>query len=235
MVEIGNRPILWHIMKHYAHYGFTDFTLCLGYKGEVIKQYFYNYELQNNDFTVELGAASRPVFLGSHDETGWRVTLSDTGPTAMTGARICRIARYIDSDLFLLTYGDGLASVNLRQLVEFHVSHGKIGTITGVVTPSRFGTLQLQGDRVVEFVEKPKSKDGFVNGGFMVFGRQFLDYLSDADSCVMEGEPLERLAQDGQLQVFRHTGFWHCMDTYRDFEVLNKMWNSQNPPWKLWD
>ena len=234
MVTIGDMPILWHIMKTYAHYGFNDFILCLGYKGEVIKDYFYRYEILANDFTVELGSRKVKIY-PKHSEGGWKVTLADTGLEAMTGARTKRIEKYIDTDTFMLTYGDGLTDLNIQELLNFHNSHGKIGTLTGVFPPSRYGELLIHEDRVLTFKEKPKDHNNSINGGYFVFNKKLFEYLKDADSsCVLEREPLERLAADGELKVFRHEGFWQCMDTYRDYKYLNELWQDGNAPWKKW-
>jgi glucose-1-phosphate cytidylyltransferase len=232
MVEIGGKPILWHIMKIYASYGFKDFVLCLGYKGEMIKQYFLNYEMMSCDITVELGSSNVKVH-NSHQEQGWRIILADTGENALTGARVKRIEKYIDGDLFMLTYGDGVADIDIKKLLEFHKSHGKIGTVTGVHPSSRFGELVVESDQVKEFSEKPQIKEGFINGGFFVFNKKFFDYLNDDDSCVLEGEPLEHLASDGELMIWKHKGFWQCMDTYRDMMLLNDIWGRE-APWKVW-
>lgn len=234
MVEIGGRPILWHIMKTYAHYGFTDFVICLGYKGHRIKEYFLNYEAMNNDFTIELGTRERVAFHDSHLEKGWRITLADTGVQAMTGARVKRAARYLQGDRFLLTYGDGVANVDLQALVAFHRRSGRIGTVTGVRPTSRFGELMADGSRVVHFSEKPQMHEGIISGGYFVFERAVLDYLRDDDGCVLEREPLERLAAEGQLSVYPHPGYWQCMDTYRDYELLNQLWDRGEAQWKVW-
>lgn len=233
MVEIGGKPILWHIMKTYAHYGYTDFILALGYKGEVIKQYFSNFELFNNDATIELGVR-RVQIHASGNEANWRVTLADTGHHAQTGARVKRVEKYVDSELFMLTYGDGVTDLNINALVEFHRAHGKIGTVTGVMPPSRYGELLIRGDSVLAFREKPEVSDTFISGGYFVFRREFFDYLRDEDVCVLEREPLERLAADGQLMVYSHRGFWQCMDTGRDLEYLKNLWASGAAPWKVW-
>jgi len=235
MVEIGRKPILWHIMKIYAHYGFNDFILCLGYKGEIIKDYFYNYEILNNDFTVELGEHKRIEIHSNHGERGWRVTLVDTGERALKGARIKRIEKYIDSDIFMLTYGDGLANINLDELVSFHKNHGRIGTVTGVRPPSRFGELVVENDKVVSFAEKPQVSGGLINGGFFVFNREIFDYLSEDDDCDFEVGPLEQLAEDGELMVYELRGDWACMDTFRDMQYLNKSWQDGKAFWKIWD
>lgn len=232
LVQIGDKPILWHIMKIYAHYGFKDFVLCLGYKGEVIKQYFYEYKMLNCDFTINLGNGDIVIADPVHED--WNITLAQTGVDAMTASRVKKIEKYIDGSLFMLTYGDGLANMNIKELLEFHRSQGKIGTVTGVHPSSRFGELVIENERVVDFLEKPQVQNGLVNGGFFVFDRRFFGYLPDDDSCVLEREPLERLAADGELCVYKHTGFWACMDTQRDFQLLNTIWNSEAPPWKVW-
>jgi glucose-1-phosphate cytidylyltransferase len=234
MVEIGGRPILWHIMKSYAVHGFTDFVICLGYKGNKIKEYFLNYEAMNNDFTVQLGRPESIEFHDAHGENGWRVTLVDTGHETMTGARVRRAARFITGDRFMLTYGDGVSSIDLRRLLAFHEQAGTVATVTGVHPSSRFGELLVDGSRVAQFSEKPQTHEGVINGGFFVFERKALDYLSDDASCVLEREPLERLAAEGQLSVYRHEGFWQCMDTYRDFQQLNQLWEAGEAAWKTW-
>ena len=234
MVEIGGRPILWHIMKCYAAHGFTDFVLCLGYKGETIKEYFLNYKAMNNDFTVELGKPNAVCYYDAHGENGWRVTLADTGMQTMTGARIKRASRYVSGDRFMVTYGDGVSDVDLRGLVAFHEQAKTLVTVTGVHPSSRFGELMVEGNRVAEFSEKPQTHKGLINGGFFVFERKALDYLSEDSDCVLEREPLERLAQAGQLSVYQHTGFWQCMDTYRDYQHLNTLWESGGAEWKRW-
>lgn len=234
MVEIGGRPILWHIMKGYAVHGFTDFVILLGYKGERIKEYFLNYEAMNNDFTVELGRPESIAYHDAHQENGWRVTLVDTGYATMTGARVKRAARHLTGDRFMLTYGDGVSSVDFRRLLDFHREAGTLATVTGVRPSSRFGELLLNGSRVVQFSEKPQTHEGVVNGGFFVFERTALDYLSDDPACVLEREPLERLAAGGQLSVYRHDGFWQCMDTFRDLQQLNQLWESGEAAWKTW-
>lgn len=233
MVEIGSMPILWHIMKTYAHYGFNEFILCLGYKGEVIKQYFYNYEILSNDFTIELGSKKIDIH-SRHSEQGWRITLADTGLKAMTGARVKRIERFIDGDTFMLTYGDGVTDLDINELLQYHKSHSKIGTVTGVSPPSRYGELLFHEDQVVSFNEKPKNQNNSINGGYFVFNRKFFNYLNDDDSCILEREPLEKLTLNGGLKVFQHKGFWQCMDTYRDYKYLNELWEKGNPPWKVW-
>lgn len=232
LVRIGERPILWHIMKTFAHYGFKDFILCLGYKGDMIKQYFYEYKMLNCDFTINLGTGD--IVIADPLQEDWNITLAQTGENAMTGARVKRIDKYIDEELFMLTYGDGVGNVNIAELLEYHKSHGKIGTVTGVHPSSRFGELIVESERVVDFLEKPQLSRALVNGGFFVFHRRFFDYLDDDDGCILEKRPLETLASDGELGVYRHTGFWGCMDTQRDFEFLNNLWKQEAPPWKVW-
>jgi glucose-1-phosphate cytidylyltransferase len=233
MVEIGGKPILWHIMKIYAHYGFKDFVLCLGYKGEMIKNYFCNYEILNNDFTVELGNHNHIEIYNNHKERGWRVTLADTGETALKGSRIKKIEKYIDNDLFMLTYGDGVANINIQELLSFHKSHGRIGTVTGVRPPSRFGEMAIKGNRVISFIEKPQVSKGLINGGFFVLNRKIFNYLSEDDNCDFEMGPLEQLANNGELMEYEHKGEWACMDTYRDMEYLNKLWQTGKAFWKI--
>jgi glucose-1-phosphate cytidylyltransferase len=234
MVDIGGRPILWHIMKTYAHYGFTDFVLCLGYKGHAIKEYFLNYEAMNNDFTICMGEKSKIQYHDQHGEQGFTVTLADTGAESMTGGRIARIQRYIDGETFLLTYGDGVADVDVRRLFEFHQSHGKIATVTSVAPVSRFGVIELHDDdRVRVFKEKPQTA-GWMNAGYFVLNRGVFDYLG-GDDCIFEREPLERLAADGQLMAYRHEGFFFAMDTYREYQHLNDLWRRGAAPWRVWE
>lgn len=233
MVEIGGRPVLWHIMKTYAHHGFREFVLCLGYRGAAIKEYFLNYEAMNNDFSICLGQKSQIRYHGLHTEQGFSVTLADTGIESMTGGRISRIARYIDADTFLLTYGDGVANVDVGNLVEYHKSHGRFATVTTVSPVSRFGMLDLDAnDRVNTFTEKPNI-DGWMSAGYFVLDRKVFDYLG-GDECIFEREPLERLAREGQLMAYRHPGFFYAMDTYRDYLYLNELWTSGHAPWKVW-
>ncbi len=234
MVEIGGKPILWHIMMTFAHYGYTDFVLCLGYKGEIIKHYFLNYEFLNSDFSIELGTRNVSVHDSSGPEKGWRVTLADTGLMAMTGARVKRVEKYVGGDSFMLTYGDGVTDLDLNALLEFHLSHGKIGTVTGVCPPSRYGELGIRGGQVVSFREKPDAQESFINGGYFILRREFFDYLSDDDGCVLERGPLERLAREGELMAYNYGGFWQCMDTHRDLEFLKGMWERGEAPWKVW-
>ncbi|MBE7466497.1 MAG: glucose-1-phosphate cytidylyltransferase [Planctomycetes bacterium] len=237
MVEIGGRPILWHIMKSFAHHGFKEFVLCLGYKAWTIKEYFLNYESMNSDFTIELGRNGIIELQGNaHQEDGWRITLCHTGENSMTGARVKRASRYLGpgDEPFFLTYGDGVANVDIRALLKFHLAHGKAATVTGVRPPSRFGTLESVDNKVLNFKEKPQSGQGLVNGGFFALERGFLKYLTEDEGCILERSPLERCAQEGQLHLYEHGGFWQCMDTYRDWQALEDMWQKGEAPWKVW-
>jgi len=234
MVEIGNKPILWHIMKHYAHFGFCHFILALGYKGEYIKNYFYNYRLFSNDFTIHLHPEKDPLFHGVSDESHWKITMVDTGWDTLKGGRIKRLESFIDCETFHLTYGDGISNHHLGHLLDFHLSHGKIGTVTGTHPPSRFGEMAIDGDRVIQFEEKPQLSTGIINGGFFVFNRKIFDYLSSDCECDFEFGALQCLADEGQLKVFVHGGFWQCMDTIRERDYLNRLWDHGNPPWRIW-
>jgi glucose-1-phosphate cytidylyltransferase len=234
MVEVGGRPILWHIMKTYAHYGHRDFILCLGYRANVIKEYFLNYEAMNNDFSLTLGKSREVQYMNRHAEQDFTVTLSDTGVETMTGARVKRASEYVDSDIFMVTYGDGLCDVDIGKLLEFHRAHGKLATITSVRPMSRFGVLDLDDHGKVEnFAEKPVSV-GWINAGYMVFQREALKYFDAAPGCIMEREPMERLVRDGQLMAYRHHGFFYAMDTYREYRELNGLWDRGDAPWKVW-
>ncbi|QLA18211.1 glucose-1-phosphate cytidylyltransferase [Desulfolutivibrio sulfoxidireducens] len=235
MVAIGGRPVLWHIMKLYAAHGHTDFVLPLGYKGDMIKDYFYHYELRNNDVMVELGHPGLTCLCNRHDEAGWRVVMVDTGAKNLKGSRLKQVERYITDDTFMLTYGDGLADVDIPGLLAFHASHGKMVTVTGVNLAARFGELGTKGDRVVRFQEKPaRTEGGLVNGGFFVCRKDLFGLLDEAEGCDLEYGPLERLAEEGELMVYRHTGFWACMDTLRDMDYLNALWKAGQAAWKIW-
>ncbi len=234
MVPIGDRPILWHIMKGFAEYGIRRFILCLGYQSHIIKRYFLDYHLNRTDFTLHLGMPERVQVHGSGCSEDWQVTLAETGDDAMTGCRLYRIGKYLQGTDFLLTYGDGVADVDLARLIAFHRSHGKIGTVTAVRPPGRFGEIELAGQQVVEFNEKPNVSRGRINGGFFVFRREFLDRLRDDPTLTLEQEPLIRLARDGQLMAYEHNGFWHPMDTSRDYRYLNDLWSQGNAPWATW-
>ena len=237
MVEVGGKPVLWHIMKTFAAYGVTDFVVCTGYKGDVIKDYFLDYEARNNDFTITLGRSHEIVFHDQHLESDWSVTVADTGANAQTGSRVRQIKRYVqDCDRFIVTYGDGLADVDVQKLLDFHSSHGKTATITTVRPLSRFGMVDIASSQVVEkFREKPQVED-WVSAGFFVFERSIFDYLGSADDdLVLEQEPLAELASRGELVAYQHEGFWQPMDTYRESLMLNEMWDSGSAPWKVWE
>ncbi|XXT01662.1 glucose-1-phosphate cytidylyltransferase [Sorangium sp. So ce281] len=231
MIEIGPYPILWHIMQIYAGHGFNDFVVACGYKGEVIKDYFHNFYVRSADYVVNLrDGAQRFVRSAAPD---WTVALVDTGLHTMTGGRLRRLDGWLDGPRFMCTYGDGVGDVDIRRLVEFHKSHGKLATVTAVRPPARFGGLSLEGNLVREFSEKPQSGEGWINGGFFVFERRALDYMTD-DTTVLEREPLERLASEGQLAAYRHDGFWQPMDTLREKRLLESLWESGKAPWKTW-
>jgi glucose-1-phosphate cytidylyltransferase len=233
MVPIGNRPILWHIMKIYAHHGHKEFILCLGYKGEIIKDYFRNYQWNTSDVTLRLGRSPKITYLSQHAEGDWTVTLLDTGQETQTGGRLRRALPHLDDDTFLFTYGDGLIDSNINESIEFHRRHGALATVTAVKPSGRFGELALDGQTITAFREKPEKESAYVSGGFFVLNRAIGRYLSD-DACVLERAPLEHLTREGQLKAFCHPGFWQCMDTYREQELLNKMWNAGAAPWKVW-
>ena len=233
MIEVVGRPILWHIMSFYAGHGFKDFVLCLGYKAEVIKRYFLDFAAMESDFTVDLSAPNKVQYHGASMRE-WKVTCVDTGLHAMTGARLKRVEHFLEGDHFLLTYGDGLSDVDVPSTVAFHKKHGKAATVTGVRPPSRFGELLLDGQRVEKFSEKPQVEGGYINGGFFVFSREFLKYVKDDESQMLERQPLEQCAADGQLMVYPHHGFWQCMDTFRDLTRLEEAWNDGKPPWRTW-
>ncbi len=236
MISIGRYPILWHIMKTYAAAGHTDFVLCLGHLGHVIKDFFLNYEAFTGDFTISLGPDKGIEFLDSAGEESWRVTLADTGDAALTGARVKRIQKYVaDEESFMLTYGDGLTDLDLGALLQFHNSHGKVMTITGVRPPGRFGELESDDQgRVLEFNEKPQATGGRISGGFIVCRREIFDALDDREDLVFEQEPIRKLVADGEMMVFDHDGFWQCMDTSRDYHLLNDLWAGGKAPWKTW-
>jgi glucose-1-phosphate cytidylyltransferase len=234
MVRIGQKPILWHIMKIYSHYGHSEFVLCLGYRGDMIKEYFYHYEIMNSDFTLTIGQKNRMEIHRKLEEEMWRVTLCDTGDKAQKGARLKRVEKYVDGPVFMVTYGDGVANIDIKALLEFHLAHGKLATITGVRPLARFGELTVKGQQVEAFREKPQSTAGLISGGFFVFSREIFDYLEDRDDCDLEYGALEQLATKGELMVYEHSGFWACMDNIRDMEYLNRLWESGNAEWKIW-
>jgi glucose-1-phosphate cytidylyltransferase len=231
MVEIGSKPILWHIMKIYERWGFEDFVVCLGYKGYIIKEFFANYLVHRSDITIDLRTNSS--LLHGNSTEPWRVTLIDTGDKTMTGGRILRIKSYLENQTFMLTYGDGVADINIGRLLAFHKSHGKLATVTAVRPPSRFGGMSIENGLVSDFIEKPQIGEGWINGGFFVLEPAVLDYI-EGDSMPFEREPLERLAREGQLAAYKHEGFWQCMDTLRDVTLLNELWESGRCPWKVW-
>lgn len=231
MIEIGDHPILWHIMKIYSKFGINEFIICAGYKQQVIKEYFASYYLHCSDITLDYtGDKSELTIHNSHSEK-WNVTIVDTGLNTMTGGRIKRIKPFLDQEPFLLTYGDGLSNVQIDKLIEYHKSHGKLATLTAVHPVGRFGVLDLNGDTIRSFNEKTENQTDWINGGFMVLDPKVIDYI-DGDETVFEKEPIERLCQDGQLKAFKHDGFWQCMDTLRDKQKLEELWNSGKAPWK---
>ncbi len=234
MVPIGEYPILWHIMKYYRKYGFKKFILCLGFKSEVIKSYFLNYSALNSDLTVDLKTNNLTVHSVDHN-LDWQVTLAYTGESSMTGARVAIAAsKYLGkSNHFAVTYGDGLTDADLSEEFKYHLSHNKIGTVLGVNPPSRFGEIKLNENEVLEFQEKPEFKNNWINGGYFFFHRRFLNYLSKQEDCILEREPLVKLSKDGQLNMFKHPGFWGCMDTQRDKDQLTSLWIKGNAPWKV--
>jgi glucose-1-phosphate cytidylyltransferase len=232
MVEIGGRPILWHIMKLYSHYGINDFIICLGYKGYIIKEYFANYFLHMSDVTFDM--KHNKMIVHQNLAEPWQVTLVETGESSMTGGRLKRVASYLQGeDIFCFTYGDGVSDVNIGELIEFHKAQNVKATITATYPPARFGALELDGNRVRCFKEKPKGEAGMINGGFFVLSSSVLDLLKN-DMTIWEREPLETLAEQGQLAAYPHTGFWHPMDTLRDKLLLEELWGSGNAPWKVW-
>lgn len=232
MVEVGGRPVLWHIMKILGQQDISDFVVCTGYKSELIKNYFTNYGVLNQDFTVTLGDHGSIIYHGDHDEAHWTVTVADTGPTTMTGGRIKRVQKYVDGERFLCTYGDGIADVDVKTLLEYHESHGKLATVTTVQPLSRFGVLDLNDDGSVrQFKEKPQV-EGWINIGYFIFEPAIFDYLGD--NSVLEEEPLRQLAIDGQIAAYPHRGFWQPMDTYRETLMLNELWDSGAAPWRTW-
>ncbi len=232
MVEIGGRPILWHILRHYAHFGFNDFVIALGYKGEVIKKYMVDYSSLNSNLTVKLKTGSVDIHGGYRPD--WTVELVDTGISTLTGGRIKRLAPYLGKETFMMTWGDGVSDVNLNDLLKFHRSHGKLATLTAVRPPARFGHLVFKGDQVAQFSEKPQTMEGWINGAFFVLEPGVFDYI-DGDDTQWEKEPMERLARDGQLMAYRHTSFWQCMDTLRDKKLLEDLWQHGGAPWKVWE
>jgi glucose-1-phosphate cytidylyltransferase len=233
MVEIGGMPILWHIMKYYSQFGFIDFSIALGYKGDIIKNFFYNYKMLNSDLKLDF-SSDKCDFVNNFTEK-WKVGLYDTGKNSMTGGRLFNLKKiFTKGETFMLTYGDGLCNINIKQLLDFHKSHSKIATISAVRPSARFGTLDIsENNHVIDFKEKPQTGEGWINGGYFVFNYEIFDYLLD-DSTILELDPLEKLAKSNQLVAFKHEDFWQCMDTIRDRDHLNELWTKNLAPWKIW-
>lgn len=229
MVRIGESPILLHIMNIYGKYNYNEFVLALGFKAEVIKEFFLNFYALNNDLKIDLQTGAVEYLKESHKN--WKIDLIDTGLNTLTGGRVARLKNHVGNSTFMLTYGDGLSDVNIDELVKFHKSHGKIATFTCVRPPSRFGVIEFEGNQVTAFKEKPQTQDGWINGGFFVFEPEVFNYIEEGDETILERRPLERLAEEGQLMAFKHEGFWQCMDTLRDKQYLNKIWNDNQAPW----
>lgn len=236
MIPIGNSPILWHIMKYYAAFEHKEFILCLGYKSEIIKDFFLNYSVRSNDVTITLGSDDPVNYRRPHSEEGWKITMAETGLNSMTGARVKQIRSYIgDDEHFMLTYGDGVGDIDIDKLIAFHLAHGKVATLTGVRPPGRFGELEYDNDnKVLGFNEKPQTSEGRINGGYFIMNRKFFDYLNDDEDLVLEQEPMKALVKDNQLMVYEHDGFWQPMDTHREYILLNKMFENKKAPWVKW-
>jgi glucose-1-phosphate cytidylyltransferase len=231
MIEIGGRPILWHIMCIYSMHGFKDFIIACGYKGEMIKEYFHNYFIHNSDYTIDLKNGKKEIL--NYNKFDWKVSVIDTGSDTLTGGRILRLSRWLSEGSFMVTYGDGVGDIDIAALVDFHKSHGRAATVTAVRPPSRFGGLNIEHNNVVEFSEKPQTGEGWINGGFFVFESRVFDYLKD-DNTILERKPLERLAEDGELMAYKHEGFWQPMDTLREKQLLESLWTGGEAPWKVW-
>lgn len=235
MIEIGDSPILWHILKYYSHFGHTEFIICCGYKGYVIKEYFADYYLHHSDITFDFSENNKMIIHNNVAEP-WKVTIVDTGLNTQTGGRIKKIQKYVENETFMMTYGDGVSDVDLNQLAAFHKHSGKAATLTAIQPGGRFGVLEIDDQqRITKFTEKSKEDGGWINGGFMVLEPKVFDYLDDRENLVFERDPLERMAADGQLAAYKHHGFWKCMDTVRDKSVLEGLWNAGNAPWKVWE
>ena len=235
MIPVGGLPIIWHIMKYYSKYKHDDFVLCLGYKSHVIKNFFLNYGTSTRDFTLHLGKQSSIDYHTDFEEANWNVTLAETGQKTMTGGRVNRIRKYVENDdCFMLTYGDGVGDIDIDELLRFHKSHGKTVTLTGVRPPGRFGELELENHKVTGFNEKPQAGGGRINGGFFVCNKNVFDFMDGDDSLVFEQEPMKRLVDAGELMVFKHDGFWQPMDTYREYSLLNSLFDNGDAPWKIW-
>lgn len=233
MIEIGGKPILWHIMKMFSHFGVNDFIICCGYKGYIIKEYFANYFLHMSDVTFDMSNNKMEV----HEQNAepWKVTLVDTGESTLTGGRLKRVAKYLQNEkAFCFTYGDGVSNIDIKKEIEFHLGHGKLATVVAVQPPGRYGSLSMSGDVVEGFLEKPKGDGGFINGGFFVLSPKVIDFIS-GDESSWEGDPLEKIARNRELMAFQHSGFWQPMDTLRDKNHLEELWNSGKAPWKVWD
>lgn len=233
MVEVGGKPILWHIMKIYSYYGIKEFIICLGYKAHVIKDYFLHYKEINSDFTIDFRDDSVDIH-NNHDEREWKVTLVDTGLDSLKGARLKKVEKYLKEDVNLLTYGDGLANIDINDLIDFHIRMNKIVTISGVHPPARFGELKADGDVLTSFEEKTQTSQGLINGGFMVFNKKLLEYLTEDEECDLEFGVFERLAAEGNISVYKHEGLWACMDSERDMGNLNRLWKNKEAFWKVW-
>lgn len=236
MVPIGGKPILWHIMKIYSQCGYTDFILPLGYKGNMIKEYFYHYHLMNQNVSIKLGNHHSISFLPGDvvENENWHITLVDTGENTLKGGRLKRVEKYLTGKEVMVTYGDGIADIGINKLLAFHRSHGKEATVTGVSTASQFGELKINGNQVTHFREKPSASDHYISGGFFVFNRSFFKYLTEDNTCDLEAGPLEELAVQGELMIYKHPGKWACMDTIRDMEYLNRLWDNNEAFWKTW-
>jgi glucose-1-phosphate cytidylyltransferase len=233
MVYIGNRPVLWHIMKTYSHYGYNEFLIALGVKGHIVKEYFHNFESLNNDFTLDMNSGNIKYHT-KHSEIDWKVTLVDTGLNTLKGGRIKRIEQYLNNEVNMLTYGDGVADIDIDKLVKFHKSHGKTVTFTGVHPSGRFGEFEEKNNKVFSFEEKPNQGKAFINGGYMVFNKNLMNYLTKDEGCDFEFNALEKLAKKGEVMVFKHKGQWECMDHERDVKYLNHLWNENKAFWKVW-
>lgn len=234
MIPIGNFPILWHIMKQYAYYEFREFILCLGYRSEMIKDYFLNYQKRQNDFILDLKTQSIED-INNYLIEDWKITFAETGLNTLTGGRIFRVKKYVEKDdCFMLTYGDGVSNIDIKKLLHFHKSHGKLMTVTGAHPPGRFGELDLDGEKVIGFNEKPQVTDGWISAGFFVCNRKVLDYLTPNEDLIFEKDPIESIVKDGQLMVYKHNGFWLPMDTSRDYQLLNQLWEHGKAAWKIW-
>ena len=236
MIQIGNRPILWHIMKYYSSFGFNEFVICLGFKGNTIKEYFINYDILSQDFSIVLGKKNEIEFNNKHTELDWKITLAETGLNSMTGSRIKKIKKYVhNDDYFMLTYGDGVGDINLTQLLEFHKKHKKTMTVTGVHPPGRFGEIEFDNfNNVISFNEKPQASSGRISGGFFVCNNNIFEYLDDREDLVFEIEPINKLVSEQQLSIYEHNGFWMPMDTNREFQLLNELYSKEKAPWVIW-